>query len=90
MDKDQFTAAVLEAEPTLYRVARYMLTRDADCAVDDLKAIMLRMRNGTEQVIIDRENDIDLTLYALGNRQSDTGIYVLARSFKLTNVQAGS
>lgn len=32
MDKDEFTAAVLAAEPTLYRVAKTMLRNEQDCA----------------------------------------------------------
>ncbi len=40
MDKQQFTAAVLEAEPTLYRVAKTMLGSDADCADAAQQAIL--------------------------------------------------
>ena len=32
MDKAEFTAAVLEAEPALYRVAKAMLRSEQDCA----------------------------------------------------------
>lgn len=32
MDKTEFTAAVLDAEPTLYRVAKSMLQNEQDCA----------------------------------------------------------
>ncbi|MDO4270576.1 MAG: sigma-70 family RNA polymerase sigma factor [Eubacteriales bacterium] len=40
MDKTAFTAAVLDAEPTLYRVAKTMLQRDADCADAAQQAIL--------------------------------------------------
>lgn len=40
MDKTEFTAAVLAAEPTLYRVAKSMLGRDADCADAAQQAIL--------------------------------------------------
>ena len=136
MDKTEFTAAVLSAEPTMYRVAKSMLQNEQDCAdaaqqailhawerlntlrrpqyfktwlirilinecivdpemysvVDELNTVTPRMQDGSEQVIIDRENGIDQTLYALGDSQGDVGydtaIYVLARSFELTDVQA--
>ena len=32
MDREQFTSAVLAAEPTLYRVAKTMLRSEHDCA----------------------------------------------------------
>ena len=31
MDKTEFTAAVLAAEPTMYRVAKSMLQNEQDC-----------------------------------------------------------
>lgn len=40
MDKQRFTAAVLEAEPTLYRVAKTMLRSEADCADAAQQAIL--------------------------------------------------
>ena len=40
MDKTAFTGAVLEAEPTLYRVARAMLQSEADCADAAQQAIL--------------------------------------------------
>ena len=40
MDKTEFTAAVLEAEQTLYRVARTMLGREHDCADAAQQAIL--------------------------------------------------
>ena len=41
MDKTEFAAAVLAAEPTLYRVARSMLHSEADCA-DAAQSAILR------------------------------------------------
>ena len=41
MDKTEFAAAVLAAEPTLYRVARSMLPCEADCA-DAAQSAILR------------------------------------------------
>ena len=41
MNKTEFTAAVLAAEPTLYRVARSMLPCEADCA-DAAQSAILR------------------------------------------------
>lgn len=77
---------------TLSQIGLHIVDSELYCVVDDLKTITLRMKNGTEQVIIDRENDIDQTLYTLGNSQGDVGYdtatYVLARSFELTDVQA--
>ena len=40
MDKTQFTAAVLDAEPTLYRVAKAMLGSEHDCADAAQQAIL--------------------------------------------------
>ena len=40
MDKTEFTAAVLEAEQTLYRVARTMLGSEHDCADAAQQAIL--------------------------------------------------
>ena len=40
MDKPAFTAAVLDAEPTLYRVARSMLGSEHDCADAAQQAIL--------------------------------------------------
>nr|WP_297173620.1 sigma-70 family RNA polymerase sigma factor [uncultured Agathobaculum sp.] len=40
MDKTQFTAAVLDAEPTLYRVAKAMLGNEHDCADAAQQAIL--------------------------------------------------
>ncbi|WNX85861.1 sigma-70 family RNA polymerase sigma factor [Agathobaculum sp. NTUH-O15-33] len=40
MDKTAFTDAVLEAEPTLYRVAKAMLQSEADCADAAQQAIL--------------------------------------------------
>ena len=40
MDKTAFTAAVLDAEPTLYRVARSMLGSEHDCADAAQQAIL--------------------------------------------------
>lgn len=40
MDKEQFTAAVLAAEPTLYRVAKTMLRSEYDCADAAQQAIL--------------------------------------------------
>lgn len=40
MDKEQFTTAVLAAEPTLYRVAKTMLRSEYDCADAAQQAIL--------------------------------------------------
>lgn len=40
MDREQFTAAVLTAEPTLYRVAKTMLHNEHDCADAAQQAIL--------------------------------------------------
>ncbi len=40
MDKNEFTAAVLAAEPTLYRVAKSMLGSEHDCADAAQQAIL--------------------------------------------------
>ena len=40
MDKTEFTAAVLEAEQTLYRVAKTMLGSEHDCADAAQQAIL--------------------------------------------------
>lgn len=40
MDKTEFTAAVLSAEPTMYRVAKSMLQNEQDCADAAQQAIL--------------------------------------------------
>ena len=40
MDREQFTSAVLAAEPTLYRVAKTMLRSEHDCADAAQQAIL--------------------------------------------------
>lgn len=40
LDREQFTAAVLAAEPTLYRVAKTMLRSEHDCADAAQQAIL--------------------------------------------------
>ena len=40
MDREQFTSAVLAAEPTLYRVAKTMLRSEYDCADAAQQAIL--------------------------------------------------
>ena len=40
LDREQFTAAVLDAEPTLYRVAKTMLHQEQDCADAAQQAIL--------------------------------------------------
>ena len=77
---------------TLSQIGLHIVDPEMYSVVDDLKTVTLRMQDGSEQVIIDRENGIDQTLYALGDSQGDVGYdtatYVLARSFELTDVQA--
>lgn len=64
------------------------------CMVDELDYIAVKMKNGETLVVRDEENQIDRTLYALGQYFSDiaencdVGTYVLAKTFDLKNVQA--
>lgn len=77
---------------TLSQIGLHIVDPEMYSVVDELDTVTLRMKNGSEQVIIDRESGIDQTLYALGNSQGDVGYdtatYVLARSFELADVQA--
>ena len=77
---------------TLSQIGLHIVDPEMYSVVDELNTVTLRMQDGSEQVIIDRENGIDQTLYALGDSQGDVGYdtatYVLARSFELTDVQA--
>lgn len=77
---------------TLSQIGLHIVDPEMYSVVDELDTVTLRMKDGSEQVIIDRENGIDQTLYALGNSQGDVGYdtatYVLARSFELADVQA--
>lgn len=77
---------------TLSQIGLHIVDPEMYSVVDELDTVTLRMQDGSEQVIIDRENGIDQTLYALGDSQGDVGYdtatYVLARSFELTDVQA--
>ena len=77
---------------TLSQIGLHIVDPEMYSVVDELDTVTLRMQDGSEQVVIDRENDIDQTLYALGDSQGDVGYdtatYVLARSFELTDVQA--
>lgn len=77
---------------TLSQIGLHIVDPEMYSVVDELDTVTLRMKDGTDQVIIDRENGIDQTLYTLGNSQSDVGYdtatYVLARSFDLADVQA--
>lgn len=61
--------------------------------VDRIRHIAVKMKDGTEQVVLDEESNTDQTLYAMGfgrdaGYDSDTSVYVLARTFDLTQVQA--
>lgn len=77
---------------TLSQIGLHIVDPEMYSVVDELDTVTLRMKDGSEQVIIDRDNGIDQTLYTLGNSQGDIGYdtatYVLARSFELTDVQA--
>lgn len=62
---------------------------------DEIDRIAIRMKDGTEQVVLvdASTSGIDQTLYALGfgpdaGFGSDTVVYVFARTFDLTDVQA--
>lgn len=61
--------------------------------VDRIRHIAVKMKDGTEQVVLDKESNTDQTLYSMGfgrdaGYDSDTSVYVLARTFDLTQVQA--
>lgn len=64
------------------------------CMVDELDYIAVKLKNGETLVVQDEENQIDRTLYALGQyssdiaESSDVATYVLAKTFDLKNVQA--
>lgn len=81
-----------DSRVTLSQIGLHIVDPEMYSVVDELDTVTLRMQDGSEQVIIDRENGIDQTLYALGNSQGDVGYdtatYVLARSFELADVQA--
>ena len=61
--------------------------------VDRIEHIAIKMKNGTEQVVLDDKSDTDRTLYTLGfgadaGYDADTATYILARTFDLSDVQA--
>ena len=61
--------------------------------VDRIRHIAVKMKDGTEQVVLDKESNTDQTLYTMGfgrdaGYDTDTSVYVLARTFDLADVQS--
>ena len=61
--------------------------------VDRIEYIAVKMKDGTEQIVLDDAGNTDQTLYALGfgpdaGFTSDTVVYVLAQTFDLADVQS--
>lgn len=61
--------------------------------VDRIEYIAVKMKDGTEQIVLDDAGNTDQTLYAMGfgpdaGFDSDTAVYVLAQTFALTDVQS--
>ena len=61
--------------------------------VDRIRHIAVKMKDGTEQVVLDKESNTDQTLYTMGfgrdaGYETDTSVYVLARTFDLADVQS--
>ncbi len=57
-------------------------------AVDEADRVIVRMKDGSEVVLLDDANHIDQTLHADGTEVYDIGIAVLARTFDMENVAA--
>lgn len=79
---------------TLSQIGLRVCDPEMQTVVDDLDYIAVKMKNGETLVVQDEENQIDRTLYALGQTSGDdvegydVGTYVLAKIFDLKNVQA--
>ncbi len=61
--------------------------------IDCLDKISVAMKDGTTLELLDEENDLDCTLYALGESSPDSDTYdittrVLSQSFDIANVEA--
>ena len=61
--------------------------------VDRIEYIAVKMKDGTEQIVLDDAGNTDQTLYAMGfgpdaGFDSDTAVYVLAQTFDLADVQS--
>lgn len=64
------------------------------CVVDDLNTISIHMKDGSDLIVLDKQNNIDCTLYTFGQNSKptvegyDIGTYVLSKTFALENVQS--
>ena len=70
------------------------------CVVDDLDIAIVKLKDGTDIVLLDEENGINNSLYAYGysfdentgdeefGPVCDVGIYVLGKPFVLENVSS--
>ncbi len=86
---------------TLSQIGLYVRMENC-CVVDDLDIAIVKLKDGTEIVLLDEENGINNSLYAYGysfdentgdeeaeyGPVSDIGIYVLGKPFVLENVSA--
>ncbi|MDO4270577.1 MAG: hypothetical protein Q4C72_06585 [Eubacteriales bacterium] len=79
---------------TLSQIGLRVNGPDMGCVVDDLDYIAVKMKDGSVLEIVDEENKIERTLYALGQESGvsgegyDVGTYVLAKTFDLQNVRS--
>ncbi len=79
---------------TLSQIGIRIQNADMYCTVDEVDQLSIRMKDGTEYIVLDENADVDRTLYTLGYSSDenigriDVEIAVLARAFDLDNVQS--
>lgn len=79
---------------TLSQIGIRIRNADMHCTVDEVGQLSVQLKDGSEYVILDKDADIDRTLYTCGFNSTedanriDTMIAVLARTFDLDNVQS--
>lgn len=79
---------------TLSQIGIRIQNADMYCTVDEVDQLSIRMKDGTEYIVLDEDTDVDRTLYTLGYSSDenigriDIEIAVLARAFDLNNVQS--
>ena len=86
-------AAVQEENEQLREQLEITEQQPDETLVDRIEYIAVKMKDGTEQIVLDDAGNTDQTLYAMGfgpdaGFDSDTAVYVLAQTFALTDVQS--
>nr|WP_297173617.1 DUF4179 domain-containing protein [uncultured Agathobaculum sp.] len=79
---------------TLSQIGLRISAQQADeVLIDRIERIAVKMKDGTEQIVLDNASETYQTLYAMGfgadsGYDADTAAYVLAQTFDLADVQA--